>query len=506
MNRLLNSILCLGAFTAVTLTSCSDDDSAMTPMPPSVQKPNLEFYGLTAMNGLVKYNANNSGSAISTMSVTGLQGGESLLAIDFRPGTGQLYGVGSTNRLYLINTNTGAATALGAGPFSPALSGSMTGFDFNPTVDRIRLVTSSGQNLRLHPETGAVAATDGNLNPGSPNIGSAGYTNNMSGASATELFVIDFTTTMLYKQNPPNDGTLVPVGSLGLSSAPTADGGFDIAPDGTALANFKMGNMNHLFQIDTATGKAADLGMLSADLIGLAIPTTPVGYATDASNNLHIFNPMSPGTPVTKAITNLQPSETIVGIDMRPATGGLYALGSTGRIYLINTATGAATGVGVGPVAVLSGTTFGFDFNPLVDRIRIISNTGQNLRANPNDGLLAATDGSLNPGTPSVTGAAYMNNFPGTTATTLFDIDSATDMLYKQDPPNNGTLVSVGALGMDVSAGNGFDIGGTSNMGYALFTVGGSQAIYSINTTTGAATMMASFPAPVTGFAVGLGF
>ena len=162
--------------------------------------------------------------------------------------------------------------------------------------------------------------------------------------------------------------------------------------------------------------------------------------------------------------------------------------------------------VGLGPVAVLDGVDFGFDFNPLVDRIRILSNTGQNLRVNPNDGLLAATDTTLNPGTPAVTGAAYTNNYPGTTATTLFDIDSNTDMLYIQNPPNNGTLVAVGALGIDVTAANGFDIGGNSNMAYAILTVGSTAKIYSINTTSGAATAVADFPASVKGFALGLGF
>ena len=500
--------MCLSALAAATsFTSCSDDDETFFPNAPTVEKPDLVFYGLTTSNGLVKYNANNSGTPISNMSVTGLQGGETLLAIDFRPGTGQLYGLGSTSRLYIIDQNSGAATALGAGPFAPALSGSLTGFDFNPTVDRIRLVTSSGQNLRLHPETGGVAATDGNLNPGTPNIGSAAYTNNTSGATATDLFVIDFASGTLNKQSPPNDGTLVAVGSLQLAATPTVDGGFDIAPNsGIALANFGSAATSNLYQIDLTSGKATDLGALSTPIIGLAIPTSPVAYAVDSSNNLHTFNFMSPGTPVSKAITNLQGAETILGIDMRPATGQLFALGSSGRLYILNTATGAAAAVGVGPVLGLNGTNFGFDFNPLVDRIRIVSDTGQNLRANPNDGLLVLADGALNPGAPNVTGAAYTNSFPGTTATVLFDIDSTTDMLYKQDPPNNGTLTSIGALGVDVSASNGFDIGGTSNIGYAILTVGGTNAIYSINTTSGAATQIAAFPIAVKGFAVGLGF
>lgn len=501
MKTLQHFICCLGAALLVsTFTNCSDDSDS------SVSKPDIEFFGLTSANSIVKYNANDTETVISTTSITGLQGGENLLAIDFRPATGQLYGLGSTSRLYLINKNTGAATAIGAAPFTPALAGSLTGFDFNPTVDRIRVVTSSGLNLRLNPETGAVAATDTSLNPGTPNIGSAAYTNNNSGATTTELFVIDNTTKMLYKQDPPNAGTLTAIGSLNISNSITGDGGFDIASDGLALASFTTGSSNHLYLMNLTSGKAEDLGELATSIIGIAIPTAPVAYAVDASNNLHIFDFNNPGTPVTKAITNLQASETVFGIDMRPATGQLYALGSTGRIYTLNTSSGAATMVGVAPVAILNGTDFGFDFNPVVDRIRIVSNTGQNLRVNPNDGLLVATDTSLNPGTPNVTAAAYINNFAGTATTVLYDIDSTTDMLYMQNPPNAGTLVVVGSLGIDVTASNGFDIGGTSNIGYAILTVGGTSGIYTINTTTGAATLITSFTLSVKGFAVGLGF
>lgn len=508
MKRKIQLLCCLGAALFVaTFTSCSDNDDNNNNNPPVVNKPNLVFYGLTSANSLVKYNANNSGTVMSTTSITGLQSGENVLAIDFRPGTGQLYGIGSTSRLYLINQNTGAATALGTAPFTPALAGNLTGFDFNPTVDRIRLVTSSGLNLRLHPETGVVAATDGNLNPGTPNVSSAAYTNNTSGATATELFTIDNTTGMLYKQDPPNAGTLTAVGDLDISATITGDGGFDIdSKDGIALASLTSEGKNKLYQINLMTGKATDLGELATPIIGIAIPTNPVAYAVDASNNLHIFNFNNPGTPITKAITNLQPSETLLGIDMRPVTGQLFALGSTGRVYVLNTATGAAAIVGSGPVAVLDGTDFGFDFNPVPDRIRIVSNTGQNLRVNPNDGTLSATDGAINPGTPAITAVAYINSFPGATTTTLYDIDSTTDMLYIQNPPNNGTLAAVGALGIDVTASNGFDIGGTTNNAYAILTVGGTNGIYTINKDTGAATLLTSFPASVKGFAVGLGF
>src|SRR5687768_3270747 len=137
------------AFSLLVSAACDDNDD-----PVVIMKPDIIFYGLTASNQLIKYNGNAVESQLADVTVTGLQSGETLLAIDFRPATGQLYGLGSTSRLYAINLMSGAATPAGATPFVPAIDGSVVGFDFNPTVDRIRVVTDSGQNLRLHPETG----------------------------------------------------------------------------------------------------------------------------------------------------------------------------------------------------------------------------------------------------------------------------------------------------------------------------------------------------------------
>ncbi|MBC7874814.1 MAG: DUF4394 domain-containing protein [Ferruginibacter sp.] len=506
MNKKLNSLVMLISIISLAfLSSCDKDDDTVTP---PVVKPNLVFYGLSNTNQLISYNANATQTAIATVSITGLPGGEKIIAIDFRPATGQLYGLGNTSRLYVINHLTGAATALGTGPFTPAISGTLAGFDFNPTVDRIRMVSSSGQNLRLNPETGTVAATDAPLNPGTPGVVSVAYTNSFAGAATTTLFDLDLTAGKLYRQDPPNNGLLVEIGSLTFTPVVGNESGFDISPDNAvALANFTFGTTNSLFQIDLATGKATNLGNFPGTIIGIAIPTAPVAYTVDNSNNLQIFNLTTPGTPVSKPITGLQPAENILGIDMRPATGQLYALGSTSRIYAINMSSGVATAVGAGPFAtLLVGTSFGFDFNPTVDRIRVVSNTGQNLRLNPVDGTIAATDMALNPGVPLVSAAAYTNNFAGATTTVLFDIDPSTDKLYTQNPPNNGTLVEVGALGIDVTTDNGFDIGGTSNKAYAVLTVGSTTKLYTINMTTGAATEAATFPNVTKGFAVGLGF
>lgn len=496
--------LVLALASLVVLNACQDHR-----IPPE-PKPDRLFYGLTASNQLLTLNTNATAMASATVSITGLQSGESVLAIDFRPATGQLYGVGSTSRLYVIDPATGVARAIGSGPFTPALNGTLAGFDFNPTVDRIRLVTNTGQNLRLNPETGTVQAVDGAINgasAGTPAISAVAYTNSQAGAATTVLFDLDPATDRLYRQNPPNNGTLEEVGSLGLPI--TAAGGFDISPDNSlALVSVEFEGKWELDRVDLMTGKLQKIGDLPANLIGLAIPTDPVAYAVDESNNLLIFNPMNIGTPVSKAITGLQSGENVLGIDFRPLNGQLYAVGSSSRIYTINTSSGAAAAVGMGPFtpALPSNPVVGFDFNPTVDRIRLVTSTGLNLRLVPETGAVAFVDGSLNPGTPSVTAAAYTNNFAGATMTTLFDIDSQSDKLFRQVPPNDGTLVEVGTLGIDVEGTNGFDIGGRSGTAYAILKVGGTSAIYTINLTSGAATKVANFPATVRGMAVGLGF
>ncbi|WP_092773781.1 DUF4394 domain-containing protein [Hymenobacter actinosclerus] len=83
-----------------------------------------------------------------------------------------------------------------------------------------------------------------------------------------------------------------------------------------------------------------------------------------------------------------------------------------------------------------------------------------------------------------------------------------TDKLYKKTPPNDGTLVEVGALGVDAEALNGYDIGGTSDTGYALLTVGGPTQLYTIDDKTGRARLSNDyrFGGAVSGFTIGLGF
>lgn len=493
----------LALTTAISFSSCKKDRNRDT----ISTGPDLNFYALTADSKLQLLNANNASTITSQVSISGLQSGETILSIDFRPSTGQLYGIGSTSRIYVIDPKTGNSRAIGSSAFTPVLNGTIAGFDFNPTVDRIRLVTSENQNLRLNPETGTVAATDLALN-GTMNakINSVAYTQNRAGATATVLFDIDVTNNKLHKQDPPNDGKLVEVGNLGFDVEDA--GGFDISSDGTvALAAMSIAGKPGLFTIDLNSGKATRIGNFMGQIIGLAIPTEPVAYALNTSNELLIFNPSATTiAAISKPITGTQSGEVLLGLDMRPLNGQLFALGSTSRLYAINASSGVAAQVGTGPLSTLvTGTDIGFDFNPLVDRIRIVSSTGLNLRVNPADGSLTV-DGAITPVNSAITAVAYTNNFAGTTTTVLFDVDSQTDRLFKQDPPNNGTLVDVGALGVNVEASNGFDIGGTSGTAFGIFTVSGVQKMYTINLTTGAAAAGSNFPQSVRGFTMGLGF
>lgn len=145
-------------------------------------------------------------------------------------------------------------------------------------------------------------------------------------------------------------------------------------------------------------------------------------------------------------------------------------------IYTLDRDSGAATLVGTPPFTqTLNGAAFGFDFNPVPDRIRLVSDAEQNLRLHPVTGQVAAIDSTLvysttdlNAGaTPNLAGAAYTNNISGSKSTTLYVIDSNLDLLALQGgpngapSPNGGQLLSVGRLGVEVGNLVGFDIAPT---------------------------------------------
>jgi hypothetical protein len=235
--------------------------------------PDVVYYALADGAQLDKYSAAAPDEILNSAAISGLQPGEKILGIDFRPATGQLFGVGSTSRIYVIDPETGAATMVGATPFTPALEGGVTSFDFNPTVDRIRLVTGTGQNLRLNPNTGTVAVVDGTINgQDGAQIAGVAYTNNFAGATTTTLYGIDIVSEKLFAITPPNNGTLVEVGPL-MTQNHLGEGGFDISGD-VALCLFKVNQKATLFTVDLATGRAEMVYKykMGQTYTGLAIP------------------------------------------------------------------------------------------------------------------------------------------------------------------------------------------------------------------------------------------
>lgn len=241
--------------------------------------------------------------------------------------------------------------------------------------------------------------------------------------------------------------------------------------------------------------------------------------AVTASNQLIRFNAGQPSRILsTVALTGMQPSEAVLGIDFRIAKGQLYALGSSGRLYRIDAATGAATAVGTQPVSGLAGSEFGVDFNPTVDRVRVVSDSGLNMRLHPDtgaqvdgnaaldgvqtDGTLAYVAGDVNAGqTPSVTAAAYTYNKTNEKITTNYAIDAAAGVLVIQGTlegavpavsPNTGQLRTIGSLGAGSFRSAAFDIADLSGVAYAALTdanAKGSRWV-EIDLKTGAATAL----------------
>lgn len=238
--------------------------------------------------------------------------------------------------------------------------------------------------------------------------------------------------------------------------------------------------------------------------------TTIFGLTDD--NRLARFDSASPGNLNVVAISNIVAGDKMVAMDFQPGTGLLYALGVNGKIgrfYVLDTGTAVATQLGDAIVFPVRGglplpeADFGFDFDPVRNVIRVVANNRDNFRWDPGNGRIIASDTPLNPGSPVIVGAAYTNNFAGAKSTTLYDIDRSTDQLFIQGgnpvppgaTPNAGVLTPVGSLGVHLSSNEvGFDIAqGTNTRAFAALPVNGVSGLYTINLTTGAATLVGNF-------------
>ena len=521
-------VIAITAICSVVLAGCNDDDTneIIDIITSPTETGNVLV--LTDAGQLASFNSDKPDTLISNQTITGLRANDSLIGIDYRPADNKLYGVGSLGNIYIIDPlstraefkSTMTADAADTTNAYTGITGNVAlmSVDFNPAADRLRVIGNDGQNLRINVDTGATT-TDGALN-GATNtqITSAAYTNSFAGTASTKLYDIDVNNDRIYLQNPPNDGTLAASSPLGVNAEGSSS--FDIdGVNNQGYAVLTVAGNTQFYKINLATiGAVTPVSTLIGNLPtalqkvrGIAMkPAKDAGtrvQGLSANNQLISFKASQPNDVTTIAITGLQASEKIVGIDYRLRTdvadksGVLYGLSSLGNLYAIDALTGLASSRtalvadSTDPTlafAGLRGDRFSVDFNPAADRLRVISNNGQNLRINVDTGA-TTTDGMLNGLTNTqVTAAAYTNSFAGTvSATALFDLDSNSSNLLQQIPPNDGTLVNIGSLGLTLGLNSGFDIAGGDN-GLVLASIADGSAdtssLYRVNLSTAATT------------------
>lgn len=528
MNKTYLSVAIAAVF---ALSACGGDNNTII-IAPSALATNA--VALTGSNQLWSIDIAKSNTIAKRVQVTGLGSNEDLLGIDYRPADGKLYGI-TKDAVYVIDDVTGVASgrqALIASNstlvFTAPLTGTNFGIDFNPVVDRMRVVSDSAMSLVVNVDTGAVnrQADIGTIGAGGVaitpqptgfSITGAAYTNSISKPTSTRLWDIDTLGDRLFQQNAANNDSQLS-GAVPLGVNATDVNGFDIdGANNKGYAALKVGSSVGLYAIDlAATDNAAtllaSLGDGTVDIKGISLKTkTTVAYALTDDGKLLRFLPTNPSTADSSravSISGLASGEKVLGIDFRPADNKLYGITSSSRIITINKTTGAATVGGslnlslpVGDLA--SPVTYSVDFNPAADKLRVMNSNGLNLRIDVDkytttiDGMLSKTyDMPLMgqaplPAAPAnikIIAAAYTNSFtPKPTSTMLYDLDVANQSLALQNA-NAGTFTYQGQTTPAFTNASMDIIGGSNGLPLIGLRDTGATSLFSINLATGAAT------------------
>ena len=271
----------------------------------------FKIWAVDTTGQLFSFPSDNPSFVTNPVAITGTTGNEKIVAIDCRPRTGKLYGLGESGRVYWIHKGTAAATLVGTGVVPGQVN---VDIDFNPVVDRIRQEAGI-QNVRVHPGTGVVTAdTNLTIQPGgtAANSVACAYTNPEEAPLSTELFAIDSATSRVYRQANPNNGQLTEVGQLPFNIGSNV--GFDIAPGNVGFAAVEKlsDGFSTLLKFDPANGAAtvesriASANPVKSIAVDLDGPTLKRFVGIDASKNLVRFNSDNPA--------NLISSKTITGI------------------------------------------------------------------------------------------------------------------------------------------------------------------------------------------------
>ena len=276
--------------------------------------PNTELVGITTPNGsgtqeLVRFYSETPGQITPVATITGLNPGQTLQAIAFRPLTGGFYGLGfgsGTGQLYSIAPTTGVATPVGA-PFSTTISGSAFGMSFDPVQNVIRITSNANENFRIDPNTGALISQDTILTPAKSDVVALAYADNTPGAATTTLYGYDISDDNLVvigsagSDTSSNGGVVTPVGASGVTSdsiSAAGETGMAIDANGAAYLNLDTtGGVSGLYTVNLSTGLVASNGTFESGFTMADIAVAPAtGFVL---GNLGGTEVQGASTPVT---------------------------------------------------------------------------------------------------------------------------------------------------------------------------------------------------------------
>jgi len=501
-----------------------------------------QLIGVRDDGALVVFDSTSPSTFATAIPVTGLAGGEFIVATAIRPTDGTLFAVGSTSRVYQIQPDTGFAAPVGGFLFSPSLEGADFGAAFDPTGATLRVTSDNGQNLVIDPTYGTVTSIDATLTYATGDV-HAGETAavvalSWSGSlqSGSRLYGIDLARGALVWIDNPAVGSVRTVGSLGLGALLSGGfTGFDVSKSsGLAYAELAAqgGSVSRLYTINLATGQAVPAGSAMTGLLrGASVvptaPPAPVGtnlVTLVLPNHLYTVTTDKPQRVLrTVHLKGLPLGDSFVGIAVRPKNGYLYGLTRT-AIYDIDQSTATASRVGDGFQEPLPSGPLACDFDPNYDKLRVVGGLGANQQIDADSGLLVDSNVTTLPvdgdapfafapndprkaATQTVGTIAFAGRDTPTSPARAYVLEANSALLARLGDPfdapgesRDGKLYSIGLLAIDdvTSLPPGRALVATSyRTAYAaLQTALASSVLYHVDLTNGKATLVGGIAAP----------
>lgn len=538
-----------------TVTPTATPTVTPTATPTPIPNANL----LLDTQEIRSFNVSNPTSVGAAVAVTGLTAGQVIVATDYRPVNGFLYGLGYNGltgvvQLYRLSSLTGRAIPVGttgtfvdgsSNPVRVGVDSSTTlSIDFNPTSDRLRVVSSNGQNFRINPNSGAfvdgdsgVAGTnmDGAISGSPGQIQQVAHSGNSAISVGTALYSLDAVSDKLAFFQSTNTGVQSEIASF--NSQLTSVDGFDITDSVNGVQKAytvaTIGTSKSFFDLDLNEGiilPLANFNSISPKILSLSVYTPnspPLLVFSESGTRVSVRQ--ESGTSFDSFISGIAVGDAIVGSDYEAATGVLYALAinssaETGTLYRVDPRTGSSTTIGsTGSIAFVDtvgtpvdlpavATGYGVDFNPVTGALHVVTGNGLNFRINPTTGSgidgnsgVAGTqmDPKLSGVATSLVGIAFTNSIPGTTLTTIYGINAVNNSLVILKSDNSG--VTTNEVPIKFADGSALNFGNKSSLdiqtsvkttttdapvasgiAYGVFNGG----LYKVNLTTGIASFV----------------